>query len=318
MRKKMPTRRGRQPRKATKSENKSLPTTATATASSQLSKTSKSSKAAAAATETGTGTGIASSPKKSSTTRLSTKASSKSTRIRSKRSSKRSSRRSSTFSSTNSSSPPPSSSSSSSLRRGRSTKAAKAAAADAADAANIDGGNGQAPNNLCWEELLLDRPTPEPYDWRNPDPERLRFNRAYDAVNSRTEEENGHHLVDVHQQQDQDQQHSLPTFGPWSEDFEARLREFLYVWMKENVHQYPFTPPPEFLFGPEQIREISCTRFPCAKTFLQDYLTTHARNQFAQDITAELMFWIQEEKQVFRHACFDYDDTRKVQSTTFK
>lgn len=161
------------------------------------------------------------------------------------------------------------------------------------------------PNSLYWAELLLDRTTPEPIDWRHPQPTR----RGHDA--SKEDE----HLSDSNVPTLQQTQES--AFGPWSEEFESRLRDFIYAWMKNNVHDYPFTPPPEFLFSPEHIREISCSRFPCGKIYLQDYLTAHARNQFAQDIIVELIFWIQEEKRVMHHACFDYDDTRKIRTTTF-
>jgi hypothetical protein len=53
---------------------------------------------------------------------------------------------------------------------------------------------------------------------------------------------------------------------------EKELRKWLQNWLKENICEYTFSPPPEFILSKTQLFEISCAGFPTEPQAIRDYL----------------------------------------------
>ena len=71
---------------------------------------------------------------------------------------------------------------------------------------------------------------------------------------------------------DSDPETPSEDFGEHSASFEEELRKWLRGWIRENIHDYPFSPPVEFILSKTQIFEISCDRFPTEPRLMREYL----------------------------------------------
>lgn len=61
-------------------------------------------------------------------------------------------------------------------------------------------------------------------------------------------------------------------FGDHNALFEKELRKWLRDWIRENITDYPFSPPPEFIVSKTRIFEISCDDFPTEPRLIREYL----------------------------------------------